>query len=145
MIEFEKVRALIMENFHNLSAHWIIEISSVLRSTHMIPRDQDKVVFFINNYIDWDQFNKLYDPNWIKKGIRNTDAVARKFGPASTRATNQRLEIAREEKQKREEIVEKRKTEAMATKRQRTRGGISLSSKDEEIYESDTRDETDPD
>ena len=27
----------------------------------MVPRDQNKFVFYINNYIDWDQFNQLYD------------------------------------------------------------------------------------
>ena len=42
-------------------------------------------------------------------------------------------------------MVERRKTEAMAAKHQRVRGGRSLSSEEEEIYESDTGDETDPD
>ncbi len=42
-------------------------------------------------------------------------------------------------------MVERRKTEAMAVKRRRARGGISSSSEEEENYESDTRDETDPD
>ena len=27
----------------------------------MVPRDQDKFVFYVNNHINWDQFNKLYD------------------------------------------------------------------------------------
>ena len=30
------------------------KISSVLRSAHMVPKDQDKFVFYVNNYIDWD-------------------------------------------------------------------------------------------
>lgn len=42
-------------------------------------------------------------------------------------------------------MVERRKTEAMAAKRQRARGGISLSSEEGGNYESDTGDETDPD
>lgn len=61
------------------------------------------------------------------------------------RATNHKLEVAREERRKREEMVERRKTEAMAAKRQRARGGISLSSEEGGNYESDTGDETDPD
>ena len=52
MIEFEKMRASTMENPRNLGAHRIIEISSVLRSAHMVLRDQDKFVFYVNNYID---------------------------------------------------------------------------------------------
>ncbi len=55
--------ALIAKNPRNLCAHQIIEILSILRSAHVVPRDQDKVVFYVNNYIDWDQFNQLYDPD----------------------------------------------------------------------------------
>ena len=40
-------------------------------------------------------------------------------------------------------MIEKRKIKAMAARRQRIRRGISLSSKEEENYKSDTRDETD--
>lgn len=52
----------------------------------------------------------------MKKGIKNADAVAHKLGPALTRATNHRLEVAREKEQKKGEIVERRKAEAMAAK-----------------------------
>ncbi len=61
MIELEKICTLITENLRNLDAHWIIEISLVLRSTHVVPRNYDKIVFYVNNYIDWDQFNQLYN------------------------------------------------------------------------------------
>lgn len=61
MIEFEKMHALTAENPHNLGAHQIIEMSWVLRNTHIISRNQDIVVFYINNYIDEDPFNQLYD------------------------------------------------------------------------------------
>ena len=40
-------------------------------------------------------------------------------------------------------MMERRKAEAMATKRRRARGGISLSSEEED--ESDIGDDTDPD
>ena len=43
---------LTMENLRNLNTHLIIEISSVLYSAHMIPRDQDMFVFYVNNHID---------------------------------------------------------------------------------------------
>ncbi len=42
-------------------------------------------------------------------------------------------------------MVERQKTEAMAAKRRRARGEISSSSEEEENYESNTGDETDPD
>ena len=34
----------------------------------------------------------------MEKDIKNADAVARKLGPALTRATNNRLKVAREER-----------------------------------------------
>ena len=63
MIELKKMHVLITENLHYLGAHQIIEISLVLYNAYLVPRDQDKFVFYINNYIDWDQFNQLYDPD----------------------------------------------------------------------------------
>ena len=61
MIEFEKMRALTAENSRNLDAYQIIEISLVLLSAYVVPRDQDKFVFYVNNYIKWNQFNQLYN------------------------------------------------------------------------------------
>ena len=143
MIELEKMRALNAENPRNLGAHRIIEISSVLRSTHIVSGDQDKFVFYINNHIDWDQFNQLYDPDWMEKDIKNADAVARKLGPASTRTINNRFEAVREKRRKKEEMMERRKAEAMAAKQRRARKQISFSSKEED--KSDTGDDTDLD
>ena len=91
MIELEKMRALTIKNPYNLGIYRMIKILSVLCNAHVVLRDQDKFVFYVNNYINWDQFNKLYDPDEIKKGIRNTDAVARKLRPVLTRATNKTL------------------------------------------------------
>ena len=122
----------------------MIEMSSVLCSAHMVPRDQNKFVFYVNNYLNWDQLKQLYDPDSMEKVIRNADTFACKLDLASTWATNQRLEVAREERQKREEMMKNRKTEAMATKWWRARGGINLFSEEKENYESNTRDETDP-
>ncbi len=41
-------------------------------------------------------------------------------------------------------MVDKQKIEAIFAKRRKARGGISLSNEEKENYESDTRDETDP-
>ena len=57
MVEFEKIRTLITKNPYNFSACRIIKIFSILHNAHVVPRDQDKVVFYINNSIDWDRFN----------------------------------------------------------------------------------------
>ena len=55
------MRSLTRENPWNLGAYRIIKISLILYSAYTVPRDQDKFVFYVNNYIDWDQFNQLYD------------------------------------------------------------------------------------
>lgn len=73
----------------------------------------------------------------MKKDIRNADAIACKLGPASKRATNNRLEIARKERQKIEKIKTRQKAEAIAAKRRKARGGINLSGKKED--KSDTK------
>ncbi len=77
----------------------------------------------------------------MKKDLRNAEIVTQKLGLILTRAINQRLEVTGEERQKKEEMVERWKTEARAAKRQRARGGMNLSSEEEENYESDTGDE----
>ena len=144
MVELDKWHALMAENPRNLGAHCIIEVSLVLRNTHVVPRDQDRMIFYINNQIDWNQFNQLYDADQFNKGIRNADAVARKLRPASIKTTNLRLEVAKKEVQKKHEVVERRKAEAAAAKQQRDRRGISSSNEDDDNYYSDT-DDTDPD
>ena len=116
IVELDKWHVSIAENPRNLGAYCIIEVSSVLCNAHDVSRDQDKMVFYINNYIDWNQFNQLYDPDLFNKGIRNADAVACKLGPASIKVTNLRLEIAKEEVRKKNEVVERRKVEAAAAK-----------------------------
>lgn len=73
-------------------------------------------MFYINNYINWNLFNQLYNPDQIEIGIQNADIIAYKLELTLLRATNQNLEITGEKRQKREEIVEIWKTEAMVVK-----------------------------
>lgn len=81
----------------------------------------------------------------MEKSIRNADIVGRKLEPALKRATNHRLKVASKERWKKKEMVERRKTEAIAAKRWKARRRISSSNEEEENYESDTGDEMDPD
>ena len=57
MVELEKMQTSTIKNLCNLGAYWIIKISSILRSAYVVLKDQDKFIFYVNNYIDWDQFN----------------------------------------------------------------------------------------
>ncbi len=57
IIELEKIHTSTAEHSRNLDTYRIVEISSILCSAYVVPRDQEMIVFYINNYIDWDQFN----------------------------------------------------------------------------------------
>ena len=65
----------------------------------------------------------------MEKSEKNASKVAPKLRAASIKATNDRWEVTKEKRRKREEIMERWKAEDMATKRYRARGRISLSSK----------------
>ena len=52
IVELKKMRILIAENPRNLGVCRIIEISLVLCSAHVVLKGTDKVVFYVNNYID---------------------------------------------------------------------------------------------
>ncbi len=139
MVKLEKMRASTAEHPRNLGAYCIIEISSILHSAYVIPRDQERIVFYVNNYIDWDQFNQLYAPDLLEKGVQNANAVARKLTPALTKATD----LRREEARQKQEVVDWQKAEAIAEKRRRDREGSSLSIEDDRYYDSETS--ADPD
>ena len=86
----------IAENFYNLDAYWIIEISWILHIAYVVLRNQEKFVFYVNNYIDWNQFIQLDGLNWVAKGKRNAETVACKIWLVSARATNHSLGVAGE-------------------------------------------------
>ncbi len=45
IVELKKICALMTEHPRNLGAYRIVEISSILRSAHVVPRDQERIVF----------------------------------------------------------------------------------------------------
>lgn len=128
IIEFEKIYVLTAENFCSLNLHRIIEISLILCNAHVISKNENYLVLYVNNYINLEQFNQLYDSDRIDKSIKNVDAIAHKFRPVLIKITHYRLEIAIEKRQKKEEMIKKQKIENIAVKRQRARKRISLSS-----------------
>ena len=51
MVELEKIRTSTAKHPRNLGTHYIVEISSILHSAHIVPRDSEKIVFYVNNSI----------------------------------------------------------------------------------------------
>lgn len=52
IVEFEKWCISIAKNLHNLDTHHIVKISPILSNAYIIPRDQIKIIFHVNNHID---------------------------------------------------------------------------------------------
>ena len=77
----------------NLGVQQFYKISEVLQSAHVVPRDTKGNTFYFNNYINWDQFNQLYDPKWQTKGTRSVNAIVRKLMPVSKKAIEQKQEV----------------------------------------------------
>lgn len=61
------------------------------------------------------------------------------------KATNLRLKVAKEEVQKKQEVVKRQKAKAIAAKQLRNREGISSSNEDDDNYYSEMDSDTDPD
>lgn len=78
-MEFKKMHILIAKSSYNLNINQIIEIFLVLYNVYIICKDHNKVVFDINNYINQNQFKKLYNLNQIKNSIQNANTVAYKL------------------------------------------------------------------
>lgn len=114
--KFEKICVLTLKNSDNLNIYQIIEISLVLHNAYIIFKNLDEFIFYVNNYINLDQFNYLYNLDWINKNIENVDIVVYKLNLTLIRVINYKLEIIIKKRQKREKLVKKQKTKAMAIK-----------------------------
>ena len=53
-------------------------MSTILRSAHIIPTDNTGV-YYVNNYIDWDQYNTISDLDFLTNGIRDADRIAMEY------------------------------------------------------------------
>ena len=88
--------------------------------------------------ITWSPTTKLHSSTLsIPLGVAR-DQVWYERPPFYT--TNLRLEVAKEEIQRKQEVMERRKMEAVAAKQQRDRGGIGSSNENDDNYYSDTDD-----
>lgn len=52
MVELQKYLISKIKNFLNLITYQFYKIFSILRSTYVMPRDNEVNTFYINNYID---------------------------------------------------------------------------------------------
>ena len=57
IVKLEKYPISKANNPLNLGSQQFYKISKVLQSAHIMPKDIEDNTFYLNNYIDWDQFN----------------------------------------------------------------------------------------
>ncbi len=50
-------------------------MSTILQSAHLISTESKKF-FYVNNYIDWNTFNILYEEIFLKKKVQKTNELA---------------------------------------------------------------------
>ncbi len=80
MVEIELWPITIGKNPRFLTEERIYFLVHIIRGAYVILAILPLVQYwFVNNYIDWDQFNILYDKNCERKRMRATDKIAYQF------------------------------------------------------------------
>lgn len=62
MVKLENYPILIVDNFLNLGTQQFYQILEVLRNDYIVPTNTKSNTFLVNNYINGDKSNQLYDP-----------------------------------------------------------------------------------
>ena len=63
-----------------LTGKRIYSIPNIIRGANVVSATTPPIQYwFVNNYIDWDQFNTLYDKDFETKETRAADKVAGQF------------------------------------------------------------------
>ncbi len=80
MVEVEPWPITIGKNPRFLTGERIYSLAHIIKGAHVIPASLPPVQYwFVNNYIDWDQFNTLYNKDFKRKGTRVADKIACQF------------------------------------------------------------------
>jgi hypothetical protein len=75
MIELKNWRDEIARNFKNLKVNKIYDISIVIQSAHVTLNEFEH--YYVNNYVNWDTYNIIYDENFLKKRIKRVEMFKR--------------------------------------------------------------------
>ena len=78
MIEVEDWPVPRAKNPRMLGHRCFFEMSTILRSAHIIPSGTPGM-YYINHYVDWDQYNTIYDSDFFANGIREADVIEKQY------------------------------------------------------------------
>ena len=98
MIELGHPYITDLKNSRKLNGRRFYTLPTILRSAHVVPafthrEAKSSDVYYINNYIDWDQYQELYDKDWIEKGKKKVDRIDRDY--RQKKSKQERLEKAK--------------------------------------------------
>ena len=66
MTEVKHWHSTTTRNPHSLASGRFYSMQSILQSAHVVPAGYSHSdLFYINNYVDWDQYNTLYLPDFL--------------------------------------------------------------------------------
>ena len=60
-----------------LGASRIYVLSTIQRAAHFIPSDENNSRMYVNNWIDLEFYNTMFEEDWDIKRIRQADEMAR--------------------------------------------------------------------
>jgi len=114
MIELGPPRAWFQQGIRTLNGRRFYSLDSIWRSAHIIPASMESEpkptdIYYINNYIDWDQYNSLYEDDWMRKQEERAEAIGRRIEGKRRAARKERAETKR--KRAEEEDVERERAE----------------------------------
>ncbi len=67
MIKMKNWLINLIRNSWKLEAHWFYWLTNVIRSAHVMLMNENMNIYYVNNYIDWNQYNTLYNEDFLKK------------------------------------------------------------------------------
>ena len=79
MVEVETWLQGNARNPRGIGARRIYQMSMILRSAHIVPTGLQDGVYYINNYIDWDTYNTIYDSDFFNQGTTAARIYAKRF------------------------------------------------------------------
>ena len=77
MVEVELWPTSVAKNQRLLTEKRIFFLAHIIRGAYVVQARAAPVQYwFVNNYVDWDQFNTLYNKNFEVKGICAAEKIA---------------------------------------------------------------------
>lgn len=78
MIEARRHVHVVSSSLRSLGHRRFYHLGLIQRSAHLVPSlDDESEVYYINSYIDWDQYSTVYDPDFLSKDLAIAQSIAK--------------------------------------------------------------------